>query len=164
MHFETEHDFSASRERVAATLCDPAFQSQLDLPDLSRPEVIEHSTNGTTQLLRLRYEYVGQLDPIARKIVGSRKLTWIQELRLDTVTFEGTLTFAAEEDEDRLNGKAKVTISRDGSARSRRRIDGDFHVKVPLIGGTAERRIVPGLMRRLDVEAEAVAMELYSRG
>ena len=35
-------------------------------------------------------------------------------------------------------------------------IAGDFRVRVPLIGGTAERRIVPGIMRRLDVEAEAL--------
>ena len=62
-------------------------------------------------MLRLRYEYIGQLDGIARKIVGGRKLTWIQELRLDTSTYTGTLSFSAEEDAGRLNGEAKVTIS-----------------------------------------------------
>jgi len=144
-------------------LCDPAFQSQLDLPDLSRPEVIESSTEGTMRMLRLRYEYVGQLDPIARKIIGTRKLTWIQDLRLDTQTYEGTLTFSAEEDAGRLNGQATVSISRVDTDRSRRRIAGDFHVKVPLIGGTAERRIVPGLTRRLDAEAEALAMALHTQ-
>jgi Protein of unknown function (DUF2505) len=163
VHFQIEHQFSAAREQVADVLCDPAFQTQLDLPDLSRPEVVEHSTNGTTRLLRLRYEYIGQLDPIARKIIGGRKLTWIQELRLDRVTFAGTLSFSAEEDAGRLNGEAKVVLTRDGIGHSSRRIAGDFHVKVPLIGGTAERRIVPGLTRRLDVEATALATELNAR-
>jgi len=33
-------------------------------------------------------------------------------------------------------------------------------VRVPLIGGTAERRIVPGLLIRLDVEAATLAAKL----
>lgn len=144
-------------------LCDPAFHENLDLPDLSHPELVASSVDGTTRLLRLRYEYVGQLDPIARKIVGGKKLTWIQELRLDTATFTGTLSFSSEEDAGRLNGKAQVVIEQQGGAHSRRRVAGDFHVRVPLFGGTAERRIVPGLVRRLDVEAAAVAMELSAR-
>ena len=39
-------------------------------------------------------------------------------------------------------------------------IDGDFRIKIPLVGGKAEKAIVPGLARRLDVEADAVAAEL----
>jgi hypothetical protein len=163
VHFAIEHQFSASRQDVAAVLCDPAFQTQLDLPDLSRPEVVESTVDDTTNVLTLRYEYIGQLDPIARKILSGRKLTWLQSLRLDTKTFVGTLSFAAEEDAKRLNGEARVTLISDGGAHSTRRIDGDFHVHAPLIGGTAERRIVPGLTRRLDVEAAALAAELGTR-
>ena len=139
-------------------LCDPAFHTQLDLPDLSRPEVVASSVDGTTRVLRLRYEYIGQLDPVARKVVGGRKLTWIQELHLDTSSYTGTLSFSAEEGADRLNGDATVSIvALDGDARSQRRIAGDLHVRIPLVGGTAEKRIVPGLVRRLDVEAAALA-------
>jgi Protein of unknown function (DUF2505) len=146
-------------------LCDPAFQTGLDLPDLSRPEVIASSAGGTTRLLRLRYEYVGQLDGVARRILGDRKLTWLQELRLDTETFQGTLTFAAEQDADRLGGSADVVITAlDDDRSSRRRIAGDLHVRVPVVGGPAERRIVPGLVRRLDVEAAALSEELTARG
>src|SRR6476659_9200939 len=122
MHFAVEHDFPAPRSEVAVVLCDPAFQTQLELPDLSRPEVVASSADGTTRLLRLRYEYIGQLDPIARKIVGGRKLTWIQELRLDTATYTGALSFSAEEDAGRLNGAAEVAIvAVDGDEHSQRR-------------------------------------------
>jgi hypothetical protein len=162
VHFRVEHDFAAPREQVAAVLCDETFHTHLDLPDLSRPEVVSSSVSGTTRLLRLRYTYVGQLDPIARKIVGGRKLTWIQELQLDTATYTGTLTFAAEADADRLYGEATVTMTTsDGpsleGARTKRVVSGDLHVRVPLVGSTAERRIVPGLLRRLDAEADAVS-------
>src|SRR4029077_14308707 len=129
------------------------------LPDLSLPTVLSHADDGTTKELTLRYEYTGQLDPIARKVIGGRELTWIQTLRLDTKTYQGTLTFSAEAAPDRLNGQAELALVAEGDADARchRRISGDLHVKFPLIGGTAERRIVPGLLIRLDVEAAALA-------
>ena len=90
MHFEVDHTFPAPCARVADVLCDPAFHTHLDLPDLSRPEVVSTSVDGTTRSIQLRFEYTGALDPIARTIMGDRKLVWIQELRLDTATYAGT--------------------------------------------------------------------------
>src|SRR4051812_4646786 len=144
MRFEAEHEFPGSCAAVAAVLCDPDFHTNLDLPDLSRPTVVENGNDGPTRVLTLRYEYVGQLDPIARKVIAGRELTWIQALRLDTTTFVGTLAFSAEAAPDRLNGQAEVALVADGDDRCTRRIGGDLHVKFPLVGGTAERRIVPG--------------------
>jgi hypothetical protein len=163
MHFDVEHDFAGTRAQVADVLCDPAFQTQLELPDLSRPEVVASSADGATRRLRLRYEYTGELDPVARQVVGGRKLTWIQELELDTISYTGTLTFAAESDPDRLGGTAAVMLVEVDDVRCRRRISGDLRVKLPLVGSTAERRIVPGLVRRLDVEAAALQRELEVR-
>jgi hypothetical protein len=164
VRFSAEHDFAGSRAEVVDVLCDPAFHGGLDLPDLSRPDVLAHERDGATRVIRLRYEYTGQLDPAARKILGSRTLTWIQELRLDTASYTGTLTFAAEGGGDRLNGNATVALtSTDGEHHTRRSIAGDLRVRVPLIGGAAERRIVPGVVRRLDVEAAALAAELAAR-
>jgi len=160
MRFEAEHDFPGSCAAVAALLCDPEFQTQLGLPDLSLPTVVSCADDGPARELTLRYEYVGQLDPIARKVIGGRDLTWIQALRLDTTSFRGTLTFSAEAAPDRLNGRADLVLAADGDARCHRRIAGDLHVRVPLVGGTAERRIVPGLLIRLHVEAAAVAKRL----
>jgi len=93
-------------------------------------------------------------------VIGGRDLTWIQALRLDTTTYRGTLTFSAEAAPDRLNGRADLVLVADGDARCHRRIAGDLHVRVALVGGTAERRIVPGLLIRLDVEAAALSARL----
>jgi Protein of unknown function (DUF2505) len=164
VHFAVEHEFPAACAAVAAVWCDPAFHTQLDLPDLSRPEIVAHSVDGPVRALRLRYEYIGQLDPIARKIVGGRKLTWVQELRLDTSTYSGTLSFSAEEEPRRVNGSADVTIVAVGDSSSRRRIAGDFHLRIPVVGGSAEKKIVPGILRRLDVEAEALRHGLGTSG
>jgi hypothetical protein len=161
VRFTADHDFAASRAAVVDVWCDPEFHLALDLPDLSRPELVAHESEGTTRVVRLRYEYTGRLDPAARRIIGSQKLTWIQELRLDTGSYGGTLTFSVEHGADRLNGDATVALATDdGDEHTKRSIAGDLRVRVPLIGGAAERRIVPGVVRRLDVEAGALAAEL----
>ena len=164
VQFRVEHEFPGARKAVADILCDPAFHIRLELPDLSRPEVVEQSTSGTERILRLRYEFVGQLDPIARRLLAGRRLTWIQELRLDTATYVGRLSFAAEAEADRLYGSAEVTLEDLDGARTRRRVVGELFVRVPIVGGSAERRIVPGLVRRLDVEADALTAALAAAG
>lgn len=160
MRFRVEHEFPGSLLEVAEILCDPAFHTMLDLPDLSRPEVVEHTVSASERILRLRYEFVGHLDPIARRLLAGRKLTWVQELRLDTTTGVGRLSFAAEAEADRMYGSASVTLQTLDDAHTHRKVEGDLFVRVPVVGGTAERRIVPGLVRRLDVEADALTAAL----
>ena len=162
MHFEAEHDFVGTVEQVATLMSDPGFQTTLDLPDLARPDVVAHEVDGTTRRLTLRYAYIGQLDPIAQKVVGGRKITWVQDLRIDVATGVGTLGFTADGVGGRADGTATVTITATGDGACRREIRGDFRIKIPLVGGKAERAIVPGLERRLDVEAAAVNATLTS--
>jgi hypothetical protein len=160
VQFEREHEFAGTVEQVATLMSDPGFQSVLDLPDLARPDVVASDLDGTTRHLRLRYEYVGQLDPIAQRVVGGRSLTWVQDLRIDLATGAGTLGFTADGAGGRADGTATVIITATGDDACRRRIRGDFRIRIPLIGAKAERAIVPGLLRRLDVEADEVAAEL----
>jgi hypothetical protein len=160
VQFEREHAFAAMVEQVATLMSDPDFQTMLDLPDLARPDVVAHEVGGPSHRLTLRYEYIGQLDPIAQKVVGGRKLTWVQDLRIDVATGAGTLDFSADGVGGRADGTATVTLAATGDASCRRRIAGDFRIRIPLLGGKAERAIVPGLERRLDVEAAALAAEL----
>jgi hypothetical protein len=160
MRFEVEHVFPGSVAAVAELLLDPSFHRALALPDLSTPEVVEASSSGENRLLKLRYEFVGSLDPIARRVIGGRRLTWIQELRLDSGSGVGTLSFSAEAEPKKLYGAADVALVAIDDGQTRRTVAGDLFVKVPLVGGTAERKIVPGLVRRLDVEADAVRVAL----
>jgi hypothetical protein len=159
MQFEADHHFSAPPEAVIALLVDPEFHEQLELPDLSRPEVIQTDL-GDPALLSLRYEFVGHLDAPARRLLGRRRLTWLQELRIDRATRAGQLTFASESSPDRLHGHADFTLEGEDESGCFRRLQGELVVAVPLIGGQAERRIVPGIRRRLDIEAHALATRL----
>jgi hypothetical protein len=162
VQFEREHEFGGTVTQVASIMSDPAFQTQLDLPDLARADVVAHEVDGAEHRLTLRYAYVGKLDPIAQKVVGGRAITWVQDLRIDVARGAGTLGFSADGVGGRADGTATVTITSTGDKSCRRLIRGDFRIRIPLIGGKAERAIVPGLARRLDVEAAAVNAVLSS--
>lgn len=159
MRFHAEHHFAGSPNAVLGLLTDAEFHRQLQLPDLTLPEVLESGTEGNEAILRLRYHYVGQLDPIARRLLGDRRLTWLQELRLDRSSWLGRLRFEAEADPKRLHGGADVVLEAANGA-ARRRLDGELVVAVPAFGAMAERRIMPGLLRRLDIEARALDQRL----
>ena len=160
MHFTAEHRFAAPVDAVIAGLTDPAFHRGLQLPDLKLLDADVHPNQSET-VLRLRYDFVGHLDPLARRLLGGRRLTWLQELRVDRASGAGRLTFAAEADPRRLHGRADVVIVPDDGG-TRRTLDGELVVEVPIVGGNAERRIVPGLLRRLDIEASALDQCLRS--
>jgi hypothetical protein len=160
MHFAAEHRFAAPVDAVIAGLTDPAFHRGLQLPDLKLLDV-DVPPNQSETVLRLRYDFVGHLDPLARRLLGGRRLTWLQELRVDRASGAGRLTFAAEADPRRLHGRADVVIEADNGG-TRRTLDGELVVEAPIVGSNAERRIVPGLLRRLDIEAAALDQRLRS--
>jgi Protein of unknown function (DUF2505) len=159
VRFHAEHRFEASGSAVATLLTDPTFYLELSLPDLSQPEVLEHRQDGSHTVLGLRYEFEGSLDPIAQRLLGSSRLAWIQEVRIDPSAGAGTLRFEAEKDPRRLHGAAEFVLVSTESGTDRR-LDGELVVAVPGIGRMAERRIVPGLLQRLDIEARAIDDQL----
>ncbi|HEV3131105.1 MAG TPA: DUF2505 family protein [Acidimicrobiales bacterium] len=163
MRFHAEHRFDGSAQAVTALLSVPGFYLSLELPDLSLPELLEQRDDADAVTLRLRYEFVGSLDPIAQRLIGSGRLAWIQEVRVDRSGGSGGLRFEAEKDPRRLHGAADFTLT-DTGAGSVRRIEGELVVAVPGIGRMAERRIVPGLLRRLDIEAQAIEDHLRQQG
>ncbi len=59
---------------------------------------------------------------------------------------------------DRANGSDRVAAG----TSTIRRLDGELVVALPVVGATAERRIVPGVLQRLGVEAVAVRRRLLA--
>lgn len=161
MRFRAEHEFPALPGAVIALLVDPDFMTGVALPDLAPPTVLARDP-GDDARLQLRYEYVGSLDPIAKRLLGARRLTWIQDLRIERHTGRGRLTISAEAAPDKLRAQAAVDVAA-ASGGCVRRLDGEFSVRVPVVGGTAERRILPGVLRRLDIEADAVRGHLQAK-
>lgn len=159
MRFHCSHRFVGSADEVMTILADPDFYLGLELPDLSDPILID-SGDDPDEHIRLRYEFTGAVDPIAQRLIGSERLTWLQTVRIDRSRGLGSLEFESERQPKLLHGSADFTVADDGGAAIRQ-LDGELVVSVPGIGRMAERRIVPGVIRRLDIEAQAVNARLY---
>jgi hypothetical protein len=163
MRFRAQHRFHGRPGAVAQVLSDPSFYLDLDLPDLNRPEVVEHRADDHEAMVLLRYEFVGDLIPMARRVLGNQQLSWMQEVRIDLQARSGTLQFRAERNPKLLHGDAHFALEAEGE-ETVRQLEGELVVAIPGIGGMAERRIVPGLLRRLDIEAQAVNERLPAQG
>ena len=163
MRFEVEHAFDADPASLIAVWLDPEFHLALDLPDVNRPELLNDTTAGSEHTLGLRYQFVGHVDPIVNKLLAGRPLTWRQTLTFDAASGRGTLTVVSEDAGERLTASGQIALDETRDHGTLRTMRGDLRVRVPVVGGTAERRIVPGLIRRLDVEAEALRARLNLR-
>jgi hypothetical protein len=159
VRFQAEHRFPGPVGAVVDVLVDPAFHRGLELPDLHLVDVVDQRDDGDGALLALRYAYVGAIDPIAARLLGGQRLTWLQELVVDRATGRGHLAFGVDGGRDRLKGLAEFTLSADGDDTVWA-LKGQLRVRVPLVGGTAERRIVAGFLERLAIEARHVTDRL----
>jgi len=164
MELRATHRFDAPAHAVATASTDPDFYAALELPDVETPEILAHEATDVSVMLRVRLRFTGALDPVARRVIGAERISWVQELRLDLPTRRGELTVVPDVQQDRIDLKAQVELIEDSATATTRRIAGDLKVRIPLVGGRAERSLVPGIERRLDAEAEALRDWLERQG
>jgi hypothetical protein len=153
--FNARHEFDAAPDAVAAAMTNPAFVGSLRLPDLEAPEVLEHAADGSGRLLRARFRFVGRLDPLARRILGNDRISWVQEVRVDAANAHGVLAVTPDAHPDRMRfaGEYQLAPTDQGSVRT---LSGELSIRVPVIARRAEQHILPGLLRRIDLEADAL--------
>jgi Protein of unknown function (DUF2505) len=134
---------------------DPAFYAELRLPDVEPPELVSRSVDDGCVDVHVRFMYTGRLDPIARRIVGHDQVWWVQQLQIDAAAATAALQVipAVAMVQVTCTGTFALREQGDGCVRT---LDGDLRIKVPIIGSRAERSLAPGILRRLDLEAEAL--------
>lgn len=157
MDLRAEHHFPADVAEVVAAMVDPAYVAGLHaLPDVGQVEVVDGSTEGVRPWIAMRMVYDGSLDPIAARVLGSSSPSWIQTYRLDVEAGRGTLDISPENHGSILRCRADLGFDpSDGGTR--RRLVGELSVKVPLLGGRAERALGPAIVARIDVEAQLLS-------
>lgn len=163
MDLQNEHTFALGIADIEDAMTDVAFYEQLDLPDVTKPEVLGRDHDGTTVTIRLRYVFDGHLDPIVNTVLGNQEIAWAQTLAFDTSTHRGTLSIEPSVLSDKVHCNADITLAGDGT-QCIRTLSGQFSVRIPLLGGKAESAIGPGIQRRLDIEAAALADWVRSLG
>ena len=89
MDLDSQHGFEADTASVITAVLDPAFYAGLLLPDIEPPEVLARNEHDGRVELEVRYEYSGTLDPLARTVLGTDRISWIQQLSVDPQSGDG---------------------------------------------------------------------------
>ncbi len=158
MQFTVTETIAADRDDVVQALGDPGYYASLGGASSSvrAPELLSASTASGSLVVRVRYAFAGTLSGPAAMVVDADKLTWVIETEYDPGTHTGTLVVVPDHYEGMLRCRGTLVLAeRDGATLQT--VTGDLEVKVPLVGGAAEKAILGGLTRQLDLEATALA-------
>lgn len=156
MKLNASHIFSSAAAAVCEGMGDPDFYAALQLPDVEPPELLVRTAKGTRIDIHVRFTYSGKLDPIARRIVGRDHVTWIQRLVIDSSTQSCTLSVSPEGGVVPVDCAGTFALHTADGDQCLRTLSGDLRIKVPILGSRAEKSLAPGILRRLDLEAEAL--------
>lgn len=164
MRFGVEHRFAAPADDVQAAMVDPGFLESLrSLPGVAPPTVLERHDDASIVRLRVRYEFVGSLPAVARRVLGADRIVWVQESTVDLARHHTDFTIVPQVHAERFDCAGTYQLIPDGEG-TRREIAGDLRVRVPLLAARAERAIAGGLVDRLEVEADLLRQWLGRAG
>lgn len=156
MKLTASHRFAAPTARVCDGMGDPDFYAELRLPDIEPPEVVVRTVKGTRVDIHVRFTYTGKLDPIARRIVGHERVSWVQRLEIEPESRSCALSVDPDVGVVPVTCSGTFTLHDTEGERCLRTFEGDLRIRVPIIGSRAEKSLAPGIVRRLDLEAEAL--------
>ena len=150
-------------------MTDPDFFAELrDLPGIEAPVLLERREQPGSVALDVRYVFSGNLPSVARRVLGRGELAWVQRSTVDLERHRTDFTIVPEAHADLLTCTGVYLLrpvpspAAGGDEATARTIRGELRVRVPVLGGRAERAIVGGLVERLDAEAEALRSWLAS--
>lgn len=163
MRFRLEHHFEAPVAVVEATMADPDYLASVVLPDVGRAELIERVESPGRLLMRTRHHYTGELDSLARRVLGSTDVGWDQEVTIDTAGHQAQLRIIPLVAAGQFSCSGTYRFL-DHEGATIRTLEGELRLKVPLIGAMAERRVGDGMVRRMEIEARQLAEWLGRSG
>ncbi|MCC7075557.1 MAG: DUF2505 domain-containing protein [Acidimicrobiia bacterium] len=162
MLFTFHHRFAASVEAVEDVMCDPEFYKSLgELPDIGPPEVLDVHEQGRRVAVKVRFTFTGYMEPVAQKVLRGQTPSWVQIVEIDRERNTADLRIDPDVAGSvvRCTGRYELLAEDGGTLRN---LNGEFSVRIPLLGGRAEKAIGPGIVRRLDLESGILRKRLAS--
>lgn len=157
MRFSLEHHFDAPVDVVETASNDTAYQDRLaNLPNLGERNVtkLDHHPDGSIDRVT-HYKLGSQLPAPVVAVIGSAA-TWDEVATFDPGKREWTFRIRPQVLAGRIDCKGLYRFVPDGD-RTKRIVEVDLRVKVPLVGGRVEREIGKGLKETMDAEARILS-------
>ncbi|MGH2756760.1 MAG: DUF2505 domain-containing protein [Actinomycetota bacterium] len=159
MKFELSHAFDPDPQVVARALLDPDFQASLKgVGSLKeRSVLLQQEETGGRVMRRVRCVLDIDISGPARRFLGDKPPSWIQEEHWDPATARWDWVIQPEVARELLSASGHTVLSNDGGG-TLRTVVGDVRVHVPIYGGRVEKWLVEGITRAYDEEAERLRM------
>jgi hypothetical protein len=157
MEFTVTETIAATRDDVVRALADPGYYASLGEASTSvrAPELLSATTEAGTLLVRVRYAFAGTITGPAARIVDVDKLTWVIVTTFDTASHRGRLVVEPDHYDGLLHCQGTLALDDLGDATTET-VAGRLDVRVPLVGGSAEKAIYGGFTKQLGLEATAL--------
>jgi hypothetical protein len=162
LRFRFDHEFAVALPRFEALLHHPELYPRLEraLPGIERIELIANEERDGRVHRRVRYtpRAEDKLPSFARGLVTPEMLIWVEESIIDRAAHRidyRVLPNLPEKWRDRFESHGSFTLSSVAGGVARR-IEGELHVRAPILGRIAERLLARDLERIFAAEAEAL--------
>ncbi|MEK6607673.1 MAG: DUF2505 family protein [Myxococcota bacterium] len=154
MKFTMTHVFEVDRETFERWLNDPELLAMAKaIPNLACRDLVSYREDGRLRIWVFRNVAIGEIPAAARALVKSGMLTWNEESTWDPDAHAFTWRIVPEHFAHLLDAHGTWSLH-DQGVRTRRVIDGDLRVKVPLVGRLVEEFIVGRVKQSFEAEAD----------
>jgi len=105
------------------------------------------------------YEPFGEASQPVRERRGDfvqERVSWVQRLEIEPESRSCALSVDPDVGVVPVTCSGTFTLHDTEGDRCLRTFEGDLRIRVPIIGSRAEKSLAPGIVRRLDLEAEAL--------
>ena len=157
MRLTLEHRFDAPVDHVVKAANSDEFQALVqNLPNVGERTVTgcETAADGTIHRVT-RYKLGSQLPAPVVAVLG-QTATWDEVADFDPHANRWTFEIRPHVLKGRLRCTGSYAFASDTDDTTTRTVDVDIQVKVPLVGGRAEREIKKALVETMDAEAAAL--------
>lgn len=140
-----------------------AFRERLASETGLSAVVLASTDEGTVQRRTLRFTSKNELPGVASKALGMKHLTYDQTTRFDRATgrLDWTVKLPVLTDRVRVEGRTVITDTPGGS---RRVVDGQIEVSMPVIGGQIEKVVVGEFEKSMRRAVDIVRGMIRDRG
>ncbi len=155
--FETRSTYEAPAAALIELYSDPAFhEAKARAMGATRARCTRSQDADGTVVVTLQ-----TMRPARWAPGGKDRSTFI--LRIDTADGAGAWERIQRGFEDKARARGTTRIVTAGAGRSTVEVEGEIEIRVPLVGGALERRIVAGLDHETEREAAFVRSQLTRR-
>ena len=159
MQFTVTETIAADRDSVLRALADPDYYAHLGeaVSAVRAPHLLSVARDGGTITTSVRYAFDGTISGPAALVVDADKLTWVIETTYDTTAHRGTVVVVPDHYEGMLRCSGTLVLAESGPGETLETVSGQLVVRVPLVSSAAEKAILGGFTRHLELEATALA-------